>query len=83
LKNNGFPSSENYLRIKLPWIFPAGKTWKMKAQLMQLEGTTGPADVRNPVTIFNADVEDPEIPDTRKLFRLFLMGYNFQDTTNT
>lgn len=82
LKNNGFPSSENYKKIRLPWIFPAGKTWRFVAQMMELTGTSGPNDPRNPVVIFNRDVGE-EIEPTRKLLRLYMLGYNFQDTTNT
>lgn len=82
--NNGEPNSRNYYRVKIAWIFPAGKTWKLEMKFLELEGTTGPADVRNPATIFNADVE-AGVPEEyiRKLVRFYMKGDQFQDVTNT
>lgn len=79
--NNGEPNSRNYMKVKYAWIFPAGKTWKLIMQFMQLTGTTSPTDARNPAMIFNADVgtENP----TRKLVRFYLKGDQYQDVTNT
>lgn len=74
--NKGMPSSGDYFRLFVPWIFPPNKTFKLVMRFMQLEGVL---DAEQPAALFNAAVGTEA--EKIRLIRFYVFGKAYKDVT--